>query len=233
MSSKRTSNRLVNRKTWFTYQVHLKIRYQSFKNIFGYHPILLHIHNTGELLDIIFRPGAEFTSTGADDILRDNITRLKPYFDEIILLADAGFYEKSIIEICEEKNISFIITSELNAPIKRKLSDTNLAWKEPLAPTEENSSEIKHRDSHTLNYRLQSLKKALEKNGKALKIRGELQIAEFNHTVAAWKKTTVLFINVKKLLNTMFRNKKTYLVILKNIFIMDTQLIFMINLLNK
>jgi len=78
---------------------------QSFKNVLGYHPILLHIHNTGELLDIIFRPGAEFTSTGAAAILRDNITRLKPYFDEIILLADAGFYEKSVIEIGDNVSV--------------------------------------------------------------------------------------------------------------------------------
>ncbi len=52
---------------------------QSDKNIFGFHPLLLHIHQTGELLDIIFRPGAEFTSTGAVDMLEANILRLKPY----------------------------------------------------------------------------------------------------------------------------------------------------------
>jgi len=78
---------------------------QSYKNIFGFHPLLLHIHQTGELLDIMFRPGAEFTSTGAVNMLEANILRLKPYFDEIILLADAGFYEKAIVYFCERDDL--------------------------------------------------------------------------------------------------------------------------------
>ena len=62
---------------------------QSYKNIFGFHPLLLHIHNTGsvpfhknnetergELLDIIFRPGKDFTSTGAAQMLAENIRRV-------------------------------------------------------------------------------------------------------------------------------------------------------------
>ena len=64
----------------------------SYKNIFGFHPLLLHIHNTGELLDIVFRPGSDFTSTGAKEMLEENILRLKLHFDEITLLADAGFF---------------------------------------------------------------------------------------------------------------------------------------------
>ncbi len=163
---------------------------QSYKHIFGFHPLLLHIHNTGELLDIIFRSGSDFTSTGAAKMLGDNIIRLKPYFDEIILLADAGFYEKAIIDVCENEKtkIKFIITSELNNPIRQNLSSPDLKWGEPKKQTEEATPEVKHRDSHTFNYRLQALKDALKKQGKALKTRGPLEVAEFKHTVAAWKK---------------------------------------------
>jgi len=164
---------------------------QSFKNVFGFHPLLLHIHNTGEMLDIIFRPGADFTSIGAADMLRDNVLRLKPYFDEIILLADAGFYEKAIINVCEDEDIkiNFIITSELNNPIRTKLSSPDLVWSEPNNETEEADDEVKHRDSHTFNHRLESLKKNLNKRGKTLKVRGPLKVAEFDHTVAAWERT--------------------------------------------
>lgn len=164
---------------------------QSFKNIFGFHPLLLHIHNTGELLDIILRPGADFTSKGAAKVLEETISRLKPYFDRIILLADSGFYEKAIVDVCEKEatKINFIITSELNNPIRRELSDPDLAWKTSEKPTEEADSEVKHRDSHTFNYRLQALKDSLKKRGKALKIRGPLEVAEFEHTVAAWERT--------------------------------------------
>ena len=38
---------------------------QGFKSTFGFHPLFLHIHETGELLDVVFRSGDAFTSTGA------------------------------------------------------------------------------------------------------------------------------------------------------------------------
>jgi len=122
----------------------------SYRNIFGYHPLLLHIHNTGELLDIIFRTGSAFTSTGAEEMLRYNIQRLKPFFDEIILLADAGFFEKSVIDVCKECGVSFITTSETNAPIRRRLTDSELSWLEPKHQRKQENSDTKHRDSHTL-----------------------------------------------------------------------------------
>jgi hypothetical protein len=163
---------------------------QSYKNIFGFHPLFLHIHHTGELLDIIFRGGSDFTSTGAAKMLAENIFRLKPYFDEIILLADAGFYEKAVVNVCEteETKINFIITSELNNPIREKLSSSDLNWKEPEQQTEESDAEVKHRDSHTFNYRLQALKDSLKSRSKSLTIRGRLEVAEFKHMVAAWQK---------------------------------------------
>ncbi|MBN2009474.1 IS1380 family transposase [candidate division KSB1 bacterium] len=163
---------------------------QSYKNLFGFYPLLLHIQHTGELLDIVFRAGAEFTATGADTMLEQNIVRLKPYFDEIILLADSGFFDKKIIQLCEREdiNIKFIITSELNQPIRRKLTSADTAWREPI--NSENDAEVPagQRNSNTMNHRLLALKTALKKHGKALKIRGELEVAEFQHTVSAWGK---------------------------------------------
>jgi hypothetical protein len=96
----------------------------SYKNIFGFHPLLLHFHQTGELLDIMFRPGAEFTATGAVNMLEANMLRLQSYFDNIILLADTGFYEKAVVHFCERDDIKIksIITSELNNPIRQQLS---------------------------------------------------------------------------------------------------------------
>jgi hypothetical protein len=158
----------------------------SYKNIFGYHPLLLHIHNTGELLDIVFRGGSDFTSTGAEDMLTYNIQRLKPYFDEIVLLADAGFFEKGVIDVCEEFSIKFIITSETNAPIRRKLTNPELRWEELQDDNKQKDSDVKHRDSHTFNYKLESLKASLKKRNKQLKIRGQREVAEFEHTVPSW-----------------------------------------------
>ncbi|MCI0698719.1 transposase, partial [candidate division KSB1 bacterium] len=163
---------------------------KSYKGIFGYHPLLIHLHNTGELLDVVLRSGRDFTSGDAAAILETNLRRLKPYFDEIILLADSGFYEKAIVDVCEHDDlkIKFIITCELNAPIKQRLTDPQLAWRAPQAEPEENRANIEHRDSHSFNYRIQNLKEALAKRGKNLKVRGELEVAEFDHTVTTWKK---------------------------------------------
>lgn len=162
---------------------------QSFKNIFGFHPLFLHIHDTGELLDIVFRGGKAFTSNGAVQMLKDNIDRLTPYFDEIILLADSGFYEKAIVEACEEKGIKFIITAELNAPLLRSLTEPSLVWNEPAKKDEEDEkADVTHRDSHTMNYRMENLKQNLKKRGKDLKIRGPVEATEFDHIVPAWAK---------------------------------------------
>ncbi len=191
--SKKLNKKIIISMDSTIYEVHGNCKEnssQSYKHIFGFHPLLLHIHNTGELLDIIFRGGAEFTSTGAAKMLKKNILRLKPYFDEIILLADSGFYEKAIVNICEddETNIKFIITSELSNPIVQLLASPDMPWKEPETQTEESAEKIKHRDSHTFNYRLQALKKALKSRSKSLKIRGRLEVAEFGYTVEAWGK---------------------------------------------
>ena len=104
-------------------------------------------------------------------------------------MGDAGFYEKAIIDTCqqEEIQIDFIITSELNNPIRQKLTAPGLHWAAP--EKEQSHPDVQSRDSHSFNYRLQALKDALKKQGKALKIRGQLEVAEFDHTVAAWQKS--------------------------------------------
>ena len=163
----------------------------SYKNIFGFHPLFLHIHNTGELLDIIFRSGSAYTSSGVVNMLERNVLRLKPYFDEIILLADSGFFEQAVVNFCERDDIkiNFIITSEINAPIRKKLSSVDLIWAVARISDEESETEKKHRDSHTFNYRLYALKESLKKRKKVLKVRGDLEISEFEHTVPAWDKS--------------------------------------------
>ncbi|GEM_PF-2911466 len=164
---------------------------QSYKNIFGFHPLFLHIHNTGELLDVSFRSGKEFTSMGAAQMLEENVQRLKPYFDEIILLADSGFFEASIVKTCEkpEVNINYIITCELNAPIKRRLVTSELEWRERAEAAIDAPSDTVRRDSPAIDYRLQALKEALNKRGKVLKVRGAMEVTEFEHTVTLWKQT--------------------------------------------
>ena len=191
--ARRLQKRIVISIDSSIYEIYGNTREQSsmsYKNIFGFHPLLLHIHDTGELLDIIFRGGKIFTSVGAVDMLETNVHRLQRYFDEIILLCDAGFYEKNIVDFCEkdEIQIKFIITSEQNKPILNKLSDPELEWRDFKKNEHDQDSETRKRNSGTTNHRLAELKKALATKGKALKVRGPLEVAEFNHTVAAWKR---------------------------------------------
>jgi len=163
----------------------------SYKNIFGFHPLFLHIHNTGELLDIIFRSGSAYTSSGVVNMLERNVLRLKPYFEKITFLGDSGFFEKAVVNFCErsEIKINFIITSEINAPIREKLNSKNLIWAAPQIVEGEPETEKKHRDSHTHNYRFHALKASLKKHNKVLKVRGDLEIGEFKHKVPAWSKS--------------------------------------------
>jgi hypothetical protein len=191
--SKRFNRKIMVSMDSTLYEVYGNCKEQSaksYKGIFGFHPLLLHIHNTGELLDVVLRPGKDFTSRDAAATLETNLRRLTPYFDEITLLADSGFYEQAIVEVCEKDDlkIKFIITCELNAPIVKRITDPQLAWRTPQPQAEETRANIEHRDSHTIDYRLQNLKEALVKRGKNLKIRGALEVAEFDHTVTTWEK---------------------------------------------
>ena len=159
----------------------------SYKGIFGYHPILLHIHDTGELLDIILRGGNSYTAAGVKDLLERNIERLKEHFKEIILLGDAGFFDKSVVETCEAQGIYFIITSELPQYLRNRLEEAELVWSGPARPGEEaEKASVKRRDSHSFNYRLANLRELLAKKGRRLKVRGELELTDFMHTVKSW-----------------------------------------------
>jgi hypothetical protein len=191
--SKRLNRRLVISLDSSIYEVfgnYIENTGLSFKKIFGYHPLLLHVHHTGELLDIILRPGGWFTSTDADELLKAALLRLKPDFDEIILLADAGFYEQTIIDVCEAENIKikFIITSELNAPIRRQLTHAARGWNPDPPVVETTDASRQTRTTNNFNYRLDNLKERLAKQGKVLKRRGPVEWTEFNHTVAAWQR---------------------------------------------
>jgi hypothetical protein len=150
-------------------------------------------------------------------MLRYNIQCLKPWFDEIILLGDAGFFEKSFIDVCEECGIKFIITSETNAPIRRKLANEALIWEKCQNDNKQEDSDIIYRDSHTFDYRLHSLKESLKKRNKCLKTRGHLEFVEFEHTVPSWdinyrfvyKRQQILIQDLSKQIN-LFEETEEY-----------------------
>jgi len=170
----------------------------SYKKIFGYHPLLMHLHDTGELLDIYLRDGNSYTSTGAVSMLDHNLDRLARYYDTIIVLADSGFFDQKIIKKLNELEvqlsdkynrtikIKFIITSEINNPIRERLTDVELIW---AIPENENVPHEDIRNSHTKNYRLEALRALLRRRDKAFKQRGDLELTEFDHMVPSWQES--------------------------------------------
>lgn len=171
----------------------------SYKRIFGYHPLLMHIQNTGEMLDIYLREGNAYTSTQAVDMIEHNIPRLAKYFDKIVLLCDSGFFDQKIVVALEKLQerlnelsqktgrkieIKYIITAVFNNPLKEKVKTGALNWVKPEKKSEKEG--IKHRNSNTTNYRLKNLRENLRKHHKNLKIRGDVELADFKHTVASW-----------------------------------------------
>ena len=172
----------------------------SYKGVFGYHPLLMHIQNTGEMLDIYLREGKEYTSTQAIDMIEHNITRTAKYFDKITLLCDSGFFDQKIIkgikklqdrlnQLYQNKNrkieIKYIISAVFNNPLKGKVRNSPLSWIKPEKKAEKEG--LKHRKSNTTNYRLKNLRDNLRRRNKTLKVRGNLELADFNHTVASWE----------------------------------------------
>lgn len=159
----------------------------SFKRVFGYDPLMLHIHDTGEMLDLTLRGGDAFTAQGAAEMLDRNLSRLKPFFDKITFLGDAGFFDQRIVSVCNKHDIKFIITSEQNSSIMRSVESPENQWHTPKTPQQVEAK--KTRTRRGVNYRLESLRKNLKKKHKQLKKRGKLEITSFHHTVASWKET--------------------------------------------
>lgn len=101
----------------------------------GFHPLMAFDCMTGMCLSAVNRPGEQYTSKGAEDMVSDIIDSYLnqlPHMD-ILVRGDSGFAIPSLYETCEDKEVSYVIRLKANAKLH--------AMAEEISPAPSFSSE--------------------------------------------------------------------------------------------
>ncbi len=87
----------------------------------SYHPLLCFEGQSKDFWHGELRPGDAHTASGTLDLLTACFAKIPAGVRSVIVRADKGFYDHTLIEWLEAQEASFVIVARLTAPIKRKL----------------------------------------------------------------------------------------------------------------
>jgi hypothetical protein len=102
----------------------------SYDGRWSYHVLYGTLAETGEVLHQELREGNNTSSSGTVEALPEIFERLKQYFRQLRFRTDAGFYDKKIVDVCEEKQAEFfIVAKQTQALMRRVLAIGEEEWK--------------------------------------------------------------------------------------------------------
>jgi hypothetical protein len=87
----------------------------------SYHPLLCFEGQRKDFWHGELRPGDAHTATGTLDLLKACFAKVPAGVRSMVIRADKGFYDHSLIEWVEDHGAGFVVVARLTAPIKRKL----------------------------------------------------------------------------------------------------------------
>jgi hypothetical protein len=87
----------------------------------SYHPLLCFEGQSKDFWHGELRPGDAHTASGTLDLLQACFAKIPAGVRAVIVRADKGFYDHTLIEWLEAHAAGFVIVARLTAPIKRKL----------------------------------------------------------------------------------------------------------------
>jgi hypothetical protein len=88
----------------------------SYTGKWSYHPLLLTLANTSEVLAVRNRPGNAASAEGVEDLLDEHLPRVAEVFDEVLVRGDSGFDRASIRAVCARKNARFALVARRRKP---------------------------------------------------------------------------------------------------------------------
>jgi hypothetical protein len=88
----------------------------------SYHPLLCFEGQSKDFWHGELRPGDAHTASGTLDLLTACFAKIPAGVRLVIVRADKGFYDHTLIEWLEGQRARFVIVARLTAPIKRKLA---------------------------------------------------------------------------------------------------------------
>jgi hypothetical protein len=88
----------------------------------SYHPLLCFEGHSRDFWHGELRPGDASGARGVLDLLQACFAKIPAEVRSIIVRADKGFYDHSLVDWLEARNAGFVIVARLTAPIKRRLA---------------------------------------------------------------------------------------------------------------
>ncbi len=103
---------------------------KSYNGIYSLQPMYAFVHETEEMLHSELRTGNTHPGAKAVAFLRRMSRKIPAGIQEIYLRSDSAFYNKEVVELCEEKGWQFSITADQTGPLMRRVEDLlDSAWK--------------------------------------------------------------------------------------------------------
>lgn len=87
----------------------------------SYHPLLCFEGQSKDFWHGELRPGDAHTASGTVDLLSACFAKMPAGVRSVLIRADKGFFDHTVIEWLEARRAGFVIVARLTAPIKRKL----------------------------------------------------------------------------------------------------------------
>lgn len=88
----------------------------TYNHVRGYNPLYAVAAGTGDVLHVRLRGGNAHSGRGAASFLTETFGRVRTAgaSGPIVLRADSGFYNRSVVDACRRANVSFSITAKLH-----------------------------------------------------------------------------------------------------------------------
>jgi len=103
---------------------------KSYNGIYSLQPMYAFVHETEEMLHSELRTGNTHPGAKAVAFLRRMRRKIPATIREIYLRSDSAFYNKEVVEFCEEKGWQFSITADQTSPLMCRVEDlADSAWK--------------------------------------------------------------------------------------------------------
>jgi Transposase DDE domain group 1 len=90
----------------------------------GYHPLLAFAAGTWDLLHSRLRGGSAYTARGAAGFVAETIGRVRiaGASGPLVLRADSGFYNRTVVAACQRHGVRFSITAKLTKAVRKAIA---------------------------------------------------------------------------------------------------------------
>jgi len=159
----------------------------------SYHPLIVSIAGTGEILRIINRSGNAPSAEGTADVLDEILPMLKRRARQVVVRGDSAFCRADIMQVCEKHEVKFAFVCACHPPLVANAGKiAKSAWKRfrTRAHREHLSDVVKSRRKRRRN---RKRRRALQRQKHDLKLHRQW-IAEVPHQPARISSTFRLII---------------------------------------